>query len=60
MNLAWYLYYGRKMNMQRQEILVTLIGEMRDMIACLLIDEGRAEYKAPPKKWNIFEALALK
>ena len=45
--------------MQRQEILVTLYGEMRDMIACLLIDEGRAEYKAPPKKWDIFEALAL-
>ncbi len=46
--------------MTRQEILITLYGEMRDMIACLLIDEGRAEYKAPPRKWDIFEALALK
>lgn len=45
--------------MQRQEILVTLYGEMRDMIACLFIDEGRLEYKAPKKKWGFFEALAL-
>ena len=45
--------------MQRQEILVTRYGEMRDMIACLLIDEGRIEYKAPERKWGFFEALAL-
>lgn len=46
--------------MQRQEILVTRIGEMRDMISCLLIDEGRMEYKAPKKIWTYEEAIALK
>lgn len=46
--------------MQRQEILITRVGEMRDMIACLLIDEGRADYKAPKKIWSYQEAIALK
>lgn len=45
--------------MQRQEILITRVGEMRDMIACLLIDEGRMEYKPPKKVWSYMEAIAL-
>lgn len=60
LNLSWFLYYGRKLNMQRQEILVTKVGEMTDMIACLLIDEGRLDYKPPKKVWDYQEAIALK
>lgn len=43
MNLAWYLFYGRKLNMGRQEILHTRYGEMLDMISCLSIYEGSAK-----------------
>ena len=47
--MSWYLFYGRKLGMQRQEILDTLYGEMCDMIACLAIYEGNAA----PKKEKI-------
>lgn len=40
LNLAWYLYYGRRLGMNRAEILSTPVGEMSDMIACLQISNG--------------------
>lgn len=43
MNRSWYIYYGRKLNMGREETLCTRYGEMQDMIACLSIENGGAE-----------------
>lgn len=59
MNLSWYLFYGRRINMTKQEILITPFGEMMDMISCLAIYEGTADpiYK---KKWTFDEAMRLK
>ena len=34
------IYYGRRLNMSRQEIMVTRYGEMKDMITCLQIEKG--------------------
>lgn len=42
---AWYLFFGRKLNMSRQEILVTTIGEMGDMVSCLSVYNGTAKEK---------------
>lgn len=46
--------------MKRQEIMFTRYGEMLDMISCLSIDEGRALYNPPKKKWRFEEAIMLK
>lgn len=46
--------------MSRQEILITRYGEMMDLITCLDIYEGRANYKAPKKKYTFLEAIKLK
>ena len=58
-NKSWFLFYGKKLNMTRQEIRFTRYGEMLDMITCLAIDEGRMEYKAPKKKWRFEEVMKL-
>ena len=60
LNRAWFLFYGRKLNMTRQEIMTTPLGEMLDMIACLSIYEGLAEPKKIKRKWNYDEAMSLK
>lgn len=57
MNLAWYLFYGRKLGMSKQEILVTPIGEMDDMISCLAIYEGSAKPKKPKMRFVDFLKL---
>lgn len=59
MNRSWYLFYGRQMNMDRQETMNTRYGEMMDMIACLSIYNGGAEQKMPKKKYTFDEAMAL-
>lgn len=46
--LSWYLFYGHMMNMTRQETLVTRLGEMNDLIACLAIYNGTAHEKGDP------------
>ena len=58
-NLAWYLFYGRKMNMTKQEILVTPYGEMMDMISCLSIYEGNATQKIK-RSWKYEDAIGLR
>ena len=45
LNRAWFLFYGRILNMGKQEILHTDYAEMRDMISCFSIYNG-----AEPKK----------
>ena len=47
MNLSWFLFYGRYLGMQKQEILNTRYSEMLDMVSCLAIYNG-----ADPKKKN--------
>lgn len=42
LTLAWFLFYGRKLGMTRQEILSCPVGEMKDMIACQQIADGAA------------------
>ena len=59
MNAAWYIFHGRKfLNMGRQEVMTTRIGEMLDLIACLHIYNG-----APPKEeaaaMNFFDLLEV-
>lgn len=45
--------------MNKQEILVTPLGEMKDMIACLSIYQGAAKQR-PTKKWSYDEAINLR
>lgn len=59
LNLAWYLFYGRKLNMTKQEILVTPYGEMMDMISCLAIYEGNATQKIR-HSWKYEDAIGLR
>lgn len=59
LNLAWYLFYGRKLNMTKQEILVTPYGEMMDMISCLAIYEGNANQKIK-RSWTYEDAIGLR
>lgn len=40
--------------------MITPLGEMQDMIACLSIYEGLASPKKYKKKWNYDEAIALR
>lgn len=49
MNLSWFLFYGRKLGMSKQEIYWTSIGEMLDMISCIAIYEGGAKPKKEKK-----------
>lgn len=55
------IYYGRRLNMSRQEIMVTRYGEMKDMITCLQIEKGELVpvQKKVKKKWTYDEAMAL-
>lgn len=46
--------------MTRQEILVTPLGEMQDMISCLAIYEGMAKPKKQKKNWSYDEAINLR
>lgn len=61
LNLAWFIYYGRTLNMSRQEVMVTRFGEMKDMITCLQIERGELipVEKRPEKVWSYDEAIAL-
>ncbi len=48
LNTAWYIFYGIKfLNMGRQEVMVTSVGEMQDLIACLNIFNGAAPKQKP-------------
>lgn len=49
LNLAWFLFYGRRLGMSKREILCTTYSEMLDMIACFAIYHGAAPKKKPKK-----------
>lgn len=44
------MFYGRRLGMSKREVLVTPVGEMRDMIACMSIESGDAKPKKKKKK----------
>lgn len=59
MCLAWFLFYGRLLNMSRREIMATRYGEMLDMVSCFAIYNG-AEAKKKKRKLSFDEVLALR
>lgn len=59
MTLAWCLFYGRKIGMSKAEILVTELGEMKDMIACLAIYNGTARFKSRSTVTNFDKTLEV-
>ena len=52
MNRSWWLYYGRKCGMTKQEIMVTSLGAMSDMVSCVSIFEGGAEPAEPKMSYD--------
>lgn len=52
LNRVWYIYYGSLFGMSRKETLLTLYGEMRDLIDCREIAEGRAKPKRRPMSFD--------
>lgn len=52
LNRAWYVYYGSIFGMSRKEVMLTLYGEMRDLIDCKAIAEGRAKPKKKPMSFD--------
>lgn len=58
-SLPWFLYYGRTLGMSKAEILVTTVGEMQDMIACMAIVNGVATEKKK-RSMNFDDALAMR
>lgn len=52
------MFYGRLLNMKKQEILCTPYGEMCDMVSCFSIFRG-AEPKAAQKHYSYDEAMRL-
>lgn len=49
----WFYYWGRRLNMSKEEILVTDIGEMYDMMNCIAIVETGAETERPNDFFDI-------
>lgn len=58
MNESWFIYYGHKLNMTRQETMNTRVGEMFDLMACMDIASGGAEPKK--QKMTMEEILRMK
>ena len=56
MNLSWFLFYGRYLGMQKQEILNTRYSEMLDMVSCLAIYNG-ADPKQKKKVLTDYDAV---
>lgn len=57
LNLSWFLYYGRLLHMQREEILISTIGEMKSMINAMAISNGMAQPKKPKLSYD--QAMSL-
>ena len=58
MNLSWYVYYGLRLGLSRDETEVMRIGEMMDLIACDQIYNGIAEQVQEPMPFD--EAIKLR
>lgn len=55
MNLAWFLYFGRKLGMSKREIYWTSYDEMLDMIACMAIENGAKQKKHISQEEILFD-----
>lgn len=53
----WFIYFGRKLGMSKNEILLTDIGEMYDMIAAQMVIENGAELE---RGTDFFDIINLK
>ena len=56
LNTAWFIYYGLKAGMTREEVMNSYPGEVQDMIACMAIENG-AKQKI---KLSFDEAMQLR
>ena len=55
--MPWFIYQGRtKFNMTKEEVIVTTVGEMSDMMACYAIEHGTAKEKS---RLSVEEVLEL-
>lgn len=53
------MFYGRLLNMEKQEILCTPYGEMCDMVSCFSIFRG-AEPKTGQRNYSYDEVMQLR
>lgn len=60
LNLAWFIFYGHKFNMSREETIITDYSEMMDMLICYAIEQGTARQKIRKKHMTYDEAISLK
>lgn len=58
MTRAWFVFYGRMLNMTRREIMATRYGDMLDLISCLAIYNG-AEPGETRRKLTFDETLEV-
>lgn len=56
-SVMWFLYFGRRLGMSKEEILLTDIGEMYDMMACQAVIEDGAEVE---RTSDFFDILKLR
>ena len=59
MNRSWYIYYGHKLGMTKEEVLRTRFGEMQDLLACMAIENGGAD-QVIKRRMNFAEVMELK
>ena len=59
MNLAWYIFYGLKLGLSRNEAINTPFGEMCDLIACYQIDNGLAVPETVKQTYTLMKALEI-
>ena len=60
MNLSWYIFYGTRLHMGRQEVINSRFGEMEDLISCLSIYNGAAEQATKKKPKSFDEIMQMK
>lgn len=60
MNRSWFIFYGLKLGMARQETLNCRYGEFLDLLDCLAISEGRATQKKEKRIISLDEFLKLR
>lgn len=53
------MYWGRRLNIPKQELLHTRTGEILDMIACDAIAHGAAQ-KREKRAWTFDEVMKLR
>lgn len=59
MNRSWFMFYGFRLGMSRQETLDTLYGEFMDFLACDSIITGHAKQKKTKRKISIDDLMLI-